>query len=199
MVPRGPAGRAPTEGSGHRILERPQHWVATPARSGWAWPSGGGRLACLIPGPPPCPAPSLLAPPGHVFLARSGPSSILIAIIPCNGVGWRLLCGGPEQHTPLRGPVWGAWRLGTRGSQRLPAMVSILVYERALSSGALCQLAVDIAEKAGRSRSHHTRRNSQSRCDVSLTSCPAALYAYAGAGDSYVKAPLWGSVGMARV
>src|SRR5215470_20110197 len=58
----------------------------------------GGRLACLIPGPPPCPAPSLLAPPGHVFLARSGPSSILIAIIPCNGVGWRLLCGGPKQY-----------------------------------------------------------------------------------------------------
>jgi hypothetical protein len=74
----------------------------------------GGRLACLIPGPPPCPAPSLLAPPGHVFLARSGPSSILIAIIPCNGVGWRLLCGGPEQYTPLRGPVWGAWRQGNR-------------------------------------------------------------------------------------
>ena len=147
MVPRGPLGHAPTEGSGHRILERPQHWVATPARSGVGVAQWGGRLACLIPGPPPCPAPSLLAPPGHGFLARSGPSSILIAIIPCNDVGWRLLCGGPEQYTPLRGPVWGAWRLGTRGSQRLPSMVSIVVYERALYLRELFQSTEEMANQ----------------------------------------------------
>jgi hypothetical protein len=121
----------------------------------------GGRLACLIPGPPPCPAPSLLAPPGHVFLARSGPSSILIAIIPCNGVGWRPLCGGPEQHTPLRGPVWVAWRLGTRGSQRLPAMVSLLVYERALSPGELFLRLEETAIIQGLLISQNTIRNNQ--------------------------------------
>jgi hypothetical protein len=135
---RGPAGHAPTEGSGHRILERPQHWVATPARSGVGVAQRGEALG--MPGSRPAtlsctfPAGRFPSPPGHVFLARSGPSSILIAIITCNGVGWRPLCGGPEQHTPLRGPAWGAWRLGTRGSQRLPDMVSISVHERALSA-----------------------------------------------------------------
>jgi hypothetical protein len=33
----------------------------------------------------------------------------------------------------------------------------------------LCQLAVDIAEKEGRSRAHNTRRNSQIICDFFLT------------------------------
>jgi hypothetical protein len=45
----------------------------------------------------------------------------------------------------------------------------ISLYERSLSSGELCQLAVDIAEKEGRSRAHNTRRNSQIICDFFLT------------------------------
>src|SRR5262249_37085907 len=73
--------------------------------------------------------------------------------------------------------------------------------ERALSSGALGQLAVDRAAKAGGSRAHNTRRNSQTRCAVFWTACPAAPAArvIGSAGHSYTNWPLWRSGGVRRV
>jgi hypothetical protein len=81
----------------------------------------------------------------------------------------------PDQGCP-RLPACALWH---ETENELPNSI----YERALSSGELGQLAVDRGDKEGRSRSHNTRRNSQIRCDSFLVSCPAEPSARASAGD----------------